>query len=816
MIKFLEASYQDILRFDLDHNREIGTHINNNLELLYVMSGTVEISIGDFSHKLGSDGFIVINPYEVYRITYTEDAHTLSLFMNLRELLSVDVHIVCSSCLPDASGKMLLILNYTADIFRLFTKDCEANKDRILHKARELCELLSIHYAKVLQPNHKAMVKNIVLIDQVVNYIQNSYMNDFTLTDMAGALYVSPAHLSRKFSNDLGLTFVQYLKEVRLQHAYEDLQDYKSTLSITDIALKNGFGNANAFISAFKEKFGCTPGKFRSNDNPGRSVSQTGLMNGISILEKHASSFDERLSFPERHINIEVNPEIEGIKRRKTEFMVLNVSWVHNILYAPVREQIHRCQKEIGFQYIRCHGIFDNPMHIFNMDSSGQVYYNFFFADMVYDFIRDENLIPYVELSYIPEKMSQQPTQDFWCRVNMSMPSDIQLWKDLIVHFLDHCIDRYGIEYVRTWKFTIIQSIHVYMKNFTLEEYFSLYKTAYEAVKSVDPALQIGGPGSQLSYDCFSDFEMLKEFIDHYKKYNCIPDFFSFEIFHNIYTTDGKHIFDLAATHTNEPLVISNDPDWILTLKTRLNKFLTGQGLQDLPIYIDCWNSTMWQRDPSNDTCYKSTFIMKNMLEYGDLFDGFGFWHMSDLNDELSGTSEIYHGGYGLFTQNGIPKSGFNAYVFLRMLGDYELMKGKGYYVSSNSEKDIRIAFYNYCHFDFLGRQNIHLESNKTNRYNVFQNEEILNYQLRLRLDPGTYKMETYIISAWQNKGSSYDTWAASGAPEKIDKEIAEYLTDLGRPGYACSILTAGEEPLTISQRLQPLESMLMIIRKTN
>ncbi|MGX8715675.1 MAG: GH39 family glycosyl hydrolase, partial [Lachnospiraceae bacterium] len=556
--------------------------------------------------------------------------------------------------------------------------------------------------------------------------------------------------------------------------------------------------------------------QFRKTGSSGRDTAQNGLLSGISILEKHASRPEKQSTYPEHQVNLHVDPGKEGILRRRPELLILNVSWLHNLLYAPIREQIHRCQKEIGFKYIRCHGVFDNPMHIFNRDSSGRVYYNFSFLDMAYDFVKEEGLIPYVELSYIPPHMSQHPTQDFWCRVNMSMPDHLGLWKDLIIEFLNHCINRYGIEYVLQWKFTIIQAIHVYMLNFTLDEYFSLYKATYEAVKSVDSRLQIGGPGSQLSYDCFSDFRMLKGLFSLYKEKQCVPDFLAFEIFHNIYTHDGKHIFDLAATHTSEPLVISDDPEWILTLKAMLHTFLAGYGFQHLPIIIDCWNSTMWQRDPSNDTCYKSAFIMKNMLEYGSLFDGFGFWHMSDLNDELSGTCELYHGGYGLFTQNGIPKSGFNAYVFLRMLGDWELIKGDGCYVSRNSDQDIRIALYNYSHFDFLSRQNIYPESGRSNRYAIFRNEVIMDYHLTLDLDPGTYKLESYIISGWQKKGSSYDTWAASGAPDKVDKEIISYLTDLGRPGYSCSMLTAGEEPVTISRKLYPLESMLIIIRRAN
>ena len=33
-----------------------------------------------------------------------------------------------------------------------------------------------------------------------------------------------------------------------------------------------------------------------------------------------------------------------------------------------------------------------------------------------------------------------------------------------------------------------------------------------------------------------------------------------------------------------------------------------------------------------------------------------GYWTISDLMDERANLDSMYHGGYGLFTYNGVPK----------------------------------------------------------------------------------------------------------------------------------------------------------------
>lgn len=52
-----------------------------------------------------------------------------------------------------------------------------------------------------------------------------------------------------------------------------------------------------------------------------------------------------------------------------------------------MQRQILRAQEEIGFQYLRFHGIFDDDMHIYREQTDGTPQFNFYNVDLLFDFI---------------------------------------------------------------------------------------------------------------------------------------------------------------------------------------------------------------------------------------------------------------------------------------------------------------------------------------------------------------------------------------------------------------------------------------------
>jgi xylan 1,4-beta-xylosidase len=62
------------------------------------------------------------------------------------------------------------------------------------------------------------------------------------------------------------------------------------------------------------------------------------------------------------------------------------------------RQDLVRCRRETGIQSDRCHGLFDDEMGI---ASQGAGKFNFLYVDQIYDFMLDQGVRPFVELSFM-------------------------------------------------------------------------------------------------------------------------------------------------------------------------------------------------------------------------------------------------------------------------------------------------------------------------------------------------------------------------------------------------------------------------------
>ena len=105
-------------------------------------------------------------------------------------------------------------------------------------------------------------------------------------------------------------------------------------------------------------------------------------------------------------------------------------------------------------------------------------------------------------------------------------------------------------------------------------------------------------------------------------------------------------------------------------------------GLRKTPIFLTEWNNTPSQEDLLNDTCFKSCYIVKNILENYDKLDSFGYWSLTDWMGEAPLPKELFFGGLGLFTVNGIPKASYYALWLLRQLGDRFIGSGDGWFAT--------------------------------------------------------------------------------------------------------------------------------------
>lgn len=96
---------------------------------------------------------------------------------------------------------------------------------------------------------------------EIVSYLDQNYMNDIALGDVAGKLNYSDAYFCKVFKQCFGVSFVMYLASLRIKKAKEMLADV--TINIKEISGLVGYQDPNYFTKVFKRMVDVTPSEYR-------------------------------------------------------------------------------------------------------------------------------------------------------------------------------------------------------------------------------------------------------------------------------------------------------------------------------------------------------------------------------------------------------------------------------------------------------------------------------------------------------------------------------------------------------------------------
>ncbi len=116
---------------------------------------------------------------------------------------------------------------------------------------------------KKIYPNyfrHSAYVYTSHIL-QAKNYIDRHFREPITVEEVAEKLFLSQNYLSKLFKEQIGISPRQYLTQLRLSMAYSDL--LSTSLTIQEVAERNGFRDVNYFIQTFKRTYHVTPKQYQ-------------------------------------------------------------------------------------------------------------------------------------------------------------------------------------------------------------------------------------------------------------------------------------------------------------------------------------------------------------------------------------------------------------------------------------------------------------------------------------------------------------------------------------------------------------------------
>ena len=463
-------------------------------------------------------------------------------------------------------------------------------------------------------------------------------------------------------------------------------------------------------------------------------------------------------------------------------------------LRADFQRQLKEMQQEIGFEYIRFHGLFHDDMAVYDEDENGNPILWFGYIDKLFDFLLSVHIKPFVELSFMPLKIATVPNTVFWWKANGCPPTDYEKWHYLVQETVKHLTKRYGEDEVKTWYFEVWNEPNLsFFFQGTKEEYFKLYQVSVDAVKSVCKEYRVGGPSSS-GADFREELVYVRDFIKFCKEHNLPVDFISAHPYPTYWPLDvagNQHMGYMKKEVTVEQL-------------DHIREIVDHSPYADAEIHLTEWSSSPSSRDLIHDTPFLATFIIHNITHNFGKVDSIGFWTFTDIIEENGPGRIPFHGGFGLINADGVKKPGYWAYWMLSKLGD-EVLEIRDDCVVTKRGDDYQVILYNFCYYKKEFADGDRSQLKDTDRDHVFDEKEIT---VDLKLDlTGEYEETVYELN---QETSAVHNWIKMGAPQYPSLQQIEELKESSQPLTKTRIISE----YNISQKLAPHEVKLYLLRK--
>ncbi len=131
--------------------------------------------------------------------------------------------------------------------------------DRLLDE-HPLIEKLNCLGDKLLAAKQKTGVSPADIVNQVTAFVENNYMHDIGLAQIAYSFNITPNYLSSLFHKKIGATFVRFLTGIRLSKAKELL--LVPNARVSQVARQVGYHGTRHFSRLFKHHFECYPSDY--------------------------------------------------------------------------------------------------------------------------------------------------------------------------------------------------------------------------------------------------------------------------------------------------------------------------------------------------------------------------------------------------------------------------------------------------------------------------------------------------------------------------------------------------------------------------
>lgn len=278
----------------LSNDNTYPAHLHRQVEIMFVISGELEICMEEQVYSLKEGEISVTFPDKIHSLNTPETSRVLLMVFdvdflqdfrialteylpdypvlntsNLTEhgrnalswLISLSKNMPATADMPDIND--LPSHPVVSDTTKIVDEQNDISPNLLYTKSYLTIFLTDIFSFLKLSKRNTCTDRNIC--ENILIYLDKHFQENVSLESTAKELGISKFYLSQIFSNKLHTSFPSYVTARRLDYAEKLLTT--TTKSVTDIALEAGFSSSRTFFRSFQDAYQTTPHQYRKNHN---------------------------------------------------------------------------------------------------------------------------------------------------------------------------------------------------------------------------------------------------------------------------------------------------------------------------------------------------------------------------------------------------------------------------------------------------------------------------------------------------------------------------------------------------------------------
>lgn len=770
-------------------NGDKGLHSHSDVEIIYSVIGILEVNLKGTIYRVPPNNVYVVNSSDVHQIRSTKNSLYLKINIPYFEMIKSTgknrLYFYCNSS-EDNSEKDYGQLIYCLE---MILKEYASTENDL--KLKSLYYYLwSIMCQQFLEEEKTGA--NDTRINQILDYINKHYREHISLKDISEKFYISQSAFSKFFKGQMNIGFKEYINELRIYESKRMLSESNTT--ITEIALDTGFKTVTLFNKNFKDYTGMTPSEYR---NKMSVKADDDRENAMKLLAKYRDSGDADIQDTVYKISLDNLQHSE-----QNKIYGLCGGFLNDLKDGTVQSQLRAMVEKIPIEYVNIYNALDDAFE--DVDSIQKGEFDFDGVDQIIDFLLELRLKPYFELpgrsriimSHIGGEKIEYKDPRF--RTN-----SVDHWKRILTAFATHIAERYSLRIVSDWKFEFRLPAQEVINP---DRFLELYEVSYRIIREYLPGTQIGGinVNSEVFRVESDEIKSLTNIFQDWKTKNLVPDFITIMSYPYGVTVAGDDSYRLDSIRSSEHFIEKD----ILEYRAILDKL----GMEDIPIVVSEWNTSLSQRNPYNDSCGKACHMLRQMVDMALLGVSHFYNGITDKVYQYYDAKGPLIGASALITKDGIHKPAYYSYELWSKLGNNILGNGENFIATSQNDGSIQILAFNGKDFSQSYLMNEESLGNVQEISTMFYDENVLSLSFEISdLNKKDVGIRTFRIK--ENEGSVLAEFKTLGKQGQLIKEEIDYLTKMCTPR-----LTVNREPvisgsLDLKISLEPNEIALVLIQ---